>query len=388
MTNPSTPRARIYHHSLWARYKGAIFSRMYADRELSGIEPAFIHVSETSANRVTLSGVDRSYHQYPYEVLFPGTYESVPVRKLVAKLMGDVLRHPSELVVMPGYHRPEYWGMLLVCMLLRRKRAVFVDSTAYDRQKSRFKEAAKRFFFRRCDGFFCYGIRSKEYVASYGVDEQKIFYRCQAAALPHDYDVAAVRRHYQDRSPVVNDAPRFLYVGRLSAEKGLYDLLEAFVSVRKTLPGAILDIVGSGHIEHSVKEHCRSAGLQSVVNFLGTKTTDEIGQLLMRSDALVLPSHSEPWGLVVNEALSYGCPVVVSDICGCVPELVLTGNTGFSYPSGDVPALAEAMLAVAAMSSDRAAVAMRCLDLIEQYTADRAALEILGGCVRIIKTPE
>jgi glycosyltransferase involved in cell wall biosynthesis len=108
----------------------------------------------------------------------------------------------------------------------------------------------------------------------------------------------------------------------------------------------------------------------------------------MRSDALVLPSHSEPWGLVVNEALSYGCPVVVSDICGCVPELVLEGITGYSYPCGDVPALSAVMLAVAGLVPDRAAVATRCLGLIEQYTVDNAALEILGGCVRIIKTPE
>ncbi len=359
---------------------------MHADREHSGLDTAFVHVAETSRNRVNLSSVDRSYHQYPYEVLFPGVYESVPARKLVAKLIGNLLKHPSELVVMPGYHRPEYWGMLLVCMLLGRKRAVFVDSTAYDREKSRFKEAAKRFFFRRCDGFFCYGIRSKEYVASYGVDERKIFYRCQAAALPHDYDVEAVRRYYRERAPGVNSAPRFLYVGRLSVEKGLYDLLEAFVQVRNKLPDARLDLVGSGDIEQEVKQRFQSAGLDSAVAFLGTKTTEEIGLLLMRSDALVLPSHSEPWGLVVNEALSYGCPVVVSDICGCVPELVLHGKTGYSYPSGDIPALTEAMFAVAAMASDRAAVSTRCLDLIEQYTADKAALEILGGCVRILNT--
>ena len=65
---------------------------------------------------------------------------------------------------------------------------------------------------------------------------------------------------------------------------------------------------------------------------------EEIGRLFERGAALVLPSHSEPWGLVVNESLSYGCPVVVSDICGCVPDLVLDGVTGYSFPVGDVPA--------------------------------------------------
>jgi glycosyltransferase involved in cell wall biosynthesis len=79
---------------------------------------------------------------------------------------------------------------------------------------------------------------------------------------------------------------------------------------------------------------------------------------------------------------------VVSDICGCVPELVIEASTGYSYPCGDVPALTAAMVSVAEMVPERAAVAMRCLEVIEQYTTDNAALEILGGCVRIIKTPE
>lgn len=388
MTKTPFPKARIYHNVLWSRYKGAIFSRIHADSDSSELNTEFIHVAETSSQRLTLGNVDRSYHQYPFEVLFPGIYESVPVRKLVTTLIANLLKHPSDLVVLPGYHRPEYWAMLFTCMLLRRKRAVWVDSTAYDREKSRFKELAKRLFFKSCDGFFCYGIRSKEYVASYGIDDRKIYLRCQAAALPHDYDASVVRRHYEALVPAEDHAPRYLYIGRLSPEKGLHDLLDAFANVTRRLPSARLDIVGSGILEQEIKERARLIGLESAVDFLGSKSTEEIGQLLMRSSALVLPSRSEPWGLVVNEALSYGCPVVVSDVCGCVPELVVEGSTGYSFPSGEVPALAAAMVKVAALSIDRPAVANRCLSLIGQYTVDRAALEILSGCVRIIKATE
>ena len=84
---------------------------------------------------------------------------------------------------------------------------------------------------------------------------------------------------------------------------------------------------------------------------------DEIGELFMPSAALVLPSHSEPWGLVVNESLSYGCPVVVSNVCGCVPDLVIDGVTGYSFPVGNIEALSKAMLLTAEMSADRVAVA-------------------------------
>jgi glycosyltransferase involved in cell wall biosynthesis len=87
----------------------------------------------------------------------------------------------------------------------------------------------------------------------------------------------------------------------------------------------------------------------------------------------------------VNEALSYGCPVVVSDICGCTPELVLSGVTGFVFPATDVGALCERMHQVISLNNDRFNTAKRCLEVISQYTPERAAFEILKGCEQILK---
>jgi len=388
MTKPPIPRVRIYHVGVWAKYKGAIFSRIHANSERCGVDTSFVQISESNKQRAMLSGVDLSYHQYPFELLFRGYSDGIPQYKIAVALVANVLRHRNELVVIPGYHRVEYWAMLAICMLLRRRRAVFVDSTAYESKKTRFKEAAKAFFFRRCDGFFCYGIRSKEYVASYGVDERKIFSRCQAAALPHGYDGAAIRAHYAANRSDPKTPARFLYFGRLSVEKGLYDLLEAFCLLQARMPGATLRIVGSGRLESEIRERAQQLRLGAAVQFLGSMDLEAIGQILMDSTAMILPSHSEPWGLVVNESLSYGCPVVVSDVCGCVPELVREGETGYSFPAGDVSALCAAMIAAAELSKDRMSVAYRCMELIEQYTPERAALEILRGCVQFTNTPQ
>jgi len=381
---PRTPRIRIYHNVLWARYKGAIFSKIYSKSGHCGLVTDFVQVAETSIEHASVGEVDRSYHQYPFKLLFPKSYDDIPGYKLVLALTADLLRNRSDLVVIPGYHRVEYWAMLVFCILLGRKRAVFCDSTAHDRGKNRLKEKAKAFFFRRCDGIFCYGIRSKEYVASYGVKEQRIFADCQSAALPPTYDAVAVRR-YHERKPRDAKAPtKFLYVGRLSSEKGLYDLLEAFGSVREQMPDARLDIVGPGVLANELKRRARELGLESAVTFLGTKSPDDIGRLLLDSDAMVLPSHREPWGLVVNEALSYGCPVVVSSACGCVPDLVRDGLTGFSFEVGNVDDLVKAMDAVRSFSDNREAVARRCLELMSDYTPERASSQILDGCARMV----
>jgi len=388
MTARSIRRVRIYHNNVWARYKGAIFSEIHSSSIRSGIATSFVQVAETETERAMLGGVDLTYHQYPYRLLFAGNYDEIPTPRLVGAVMMDLISNPCELVVLPGYHRIEYWAMLLVCIFLRRKRAVFCDSTAYDQKKSRWKEMAKAVFFRCCDGIFCYGIRSKEYVVSYGVNEEKIYYRCQAAALPHGYKVSAILGCYETSAEGgARATSRFLYIGRLAAEKGLYDLLDAFRYVREQMPEAELDIVGSGLVEGELVARAKELGLGSAVSFQGSKTPEDIGQLLVRSTALILPSHREPWGLVVNEALSYGCPVVVSNVCGCVPELVLDGVTGFSFPVGDIKALGAAMIVTARMSIDRLSAAKRCLDLIAQYSPKEAAAEILRGCVRILETP-
>jgi glycosyltransferase involved in cell wall biosynthesis len=116
-----------------------------------------------------------------------------------------------------------------------------------------------------------------------------------------------------------------------------------------------------------------------------------------RSDLMVIPGYhrAEYWAMLLTCVLlrrkrivCVGCPVGVSNICGCVTELVREGVTGYSYPFGDIPALCEAMIAAAKLSSDRLSVAKRCMNLVGQYTPERAASEILKGCVCITEAPQ
>ena len=374
----------IYHNILWSKYKGGVFSQVYLQGRERDIDTSFVQIAETDDDRTPLGGVDMSYHQYPFRLLFRGGYSKPGRFRRVMKLVRDVVAYPCDLVVMPGYHRVEYWAMLLACIVVGRRRAVFCDSTEFDRQQSRLKDIAKQLFFKRCDGFFCYGRRSKDYLLRFGVDEFKIAYRCQAAALPHSYDPKDVLEAYQSAAVNSKGVFRFLYVGRLSAEKGLNDLLEAFRQIREKRSDVRLDLVGAGPLRDELIKRVAELNLTNSVSFLGSMGMDAIAELFMPSAALVLPSHSEPWGLVVNEALSYGCPVVVSNVCGCVPDLVIDGVTGYSFPVGNIDGLAKAMLLTAEMSADRVALAKRCLEVIAGFTPQRAAAQILDGCTRMI----
>jgi glycosyltransferase involved in cell wall biosynthesis len=132
-----------------------------------------------------------------------------------------------------------------------------------------------------------------------------------------------------------------------------------------------------------LKGRVAALGMGDSISFLGNKTLDDISGLFLTCTALVLPSHSEPWGLVVNESLSYGCPVVVSSACGCVPDLVLDGLTGYSFEVENVDSLHKSLVSVMRLSVSRKTVARNCLAVIANYTPERSATQILDGCLRM-----
>ena len=121
------------------------------------------------------------------------------------------------------------------------------------------------------------------------------------------------------------------------------------------------------------------------MKFLGLLGPVELAARYRSATCLVLPSHSEPWGLVVNEALHHGCPVVVSDRCGCLPELVIEGVTGFSFPDSDAAELASRLVNIVSLVADSAEyVAERCLAVVKPFSAHNAAGQMDFGCRRIL----
>jgi glycosyltransferase involved in cell wall biosynthesis len=105
---------------------------------------------------------------------------------------------------------------------------------------------------------------------------------------------------------------------------------------------------------------------------VGFQNQRRLSRYYHAADLLVLPSHSETWGLVVNEALHHGVPVVVSDRVGCAPDLVENGQTGEVFASGSAAALTGSIVAGLRLC-DAPGVRDRCRMRVSGYTIDRAA---------------
>lgn len=139
---------------------------------------------------------------------------------------------------------------------------------------------------------------------------------------------------------------RFLFTGRLTASKGVADLLAAYAAYRaQTAEPWELWIAGSGPLEPLVQQTPH-------VRYLGFLQPNEYGAVLEQVGAFVLPSHVEPWGVVLQEALCAGLPVIGSRQCGSVDELIDEGRNGFTFAAGDTAELATLMLHLSAASSD------------------------------------
>jgi glycosyltransferase involved in cell wall biosynthesis len=216
--------------------------------------------------------------------------------------------------------------------------------TPRDGLKRALKAALYPHALRIFDAALHVGVKSREYFIHYGYPAERLFF------TPHciDNDWFAERAtpgaaaDLRAASGVAADATVLLFAGKLLALKRPLDFVEAARQVAVQIPKLTIMIAGDGPLANAVTEAARAARLPLVQ--LGFCNQSRMPAVYAAADVLVLPSSSETWGLVANEALACGTPIVVSDSCGCAPDLAADGSVGRVAPTGDASALAGAVL--------------------------------------------
>lgn|GEM_PF-2116175 len=179
-------------------------------------------------------------------------------------------------------------------------------------------------------------IPQKEVFAPYSVDTD--FWLVQAETTLKRRDEIRQRLGVNDETTV------FLYVGKLEDVKGVDTLIEASALLQKRSGKKFkLLLVGTGSREAELKDLARNREIEQIVNFCGKKQQNELADYYASADWFVLPSRTEAWGLVINEALCFGLPVIASDAVGAVEDLVKDGVNGFVFIKDEVESLLEAL---------------------------------------------
>lgn len=272
--------------------------------------------------------------------------------------------------------------------LHRRVAIVMADSKYDDYPRYPVKEWVKKKITSLYDGALVAGRAAREYAEFLGIPTARIFLGCDV--VDNDYFARGARQAREQaaslRLRLGLPEDYFLYVGRFDEKKNVSGLLKAYSRYVRSNPEApwCLVLCGSGPLEERLRREVRELELSGVM-FAGFKQMNELPIFYGLARCLITPSsHSEQWGLVVNEAMAAGLPVLVSRACGCAPDLVQEGKNGFTFDPYDLEGLAQLMRQVSSGAVNLSAMGEASRRLIADWgleTYARNLLQAMAVCM-------
>lgn len=298
-----------------------------------------------------------------------------PITRLLDEASPDV-------VFTPGYGFPVARTMLAWAHRKRRASVVMFESKAGDRRRFLPIELYKRFVLRHAGCAFCGGSLHAAYAKSLGFGEDRIF--TGYSAVDNDYWGTRTAERRGEPSPLKQ--PYVLSTGRMIPKKGFASLLRAFAAFKRSdARGTSLVLLGDGPERDTLRALAAREGLGDWVRLPGYVDADEACLWLAHASVFVAPSlFEEQWGLVVNEAMAAGVPTLVSDACGCAPDLVEQGRSGFTFPAGDESALAALLTRLSADAPLRESLSQGARSQVARFSLEIFAERALQAAERAL----
>lgn len=228
-----------------------------------------------------------------------------------------------EEVIIEGWYQLCYW--VVAFLSPKKKNAVAIESSVYDSKTSGIIGWIKRLFVSRISKAYVSGKLQKDLMDA--LDFKGVSIITKGVGI---FNIVKMPP-YERRNSVI----KFLYVGRFSTEKNLFMLMQAFGS----LPQVTLTMIGFGLLENELQEKAPQN-----VNIIGAVENKELYKYYQNHDVFILPSTSEVWGLVVEEAMNNGLPVIVSNKVGCAFEVVKDGENGLIFDVDNIDDLKSKIL--------------------------------------------
>ena len=289
-----------------------------------------------------------------------------------------LVRERFEVLIIHGYHTATHIVAALTQRALGGARVFREEQTLLSRRprwKTAIKTVGLRAHFGGAYALFV-GTENRRWFLHWGFPDERLFhtpYSVDNEALQGAaQDLARQRQTLRAELGISEDAgPVILTVCRLIPGKRVMHLLDAFVEVRARRRCALV-VVGSGLLEHELRRRIAGEKIPDVT-LSGFLDQTEIARAYAAADIFALVSSSETWGLVVNEAMNFELPIVVSDQVGCAADLVQSGRNGYVVPSGDRGALVQALDALTDSAELRNRYGRASVEIVEPWNYDQAA---------------
>lgn len=262
----------------------------------------------------------------------------------------------------------------------------------YEFYKPKFRILIKKFLlrklFRKIGAFLFIGEENKRFYQFYGVEEEKLFFT--PYAVDNDRFMKEYHRLIGKKEElrkrllgIDSDKVVILFVGKFISKKNPLDLLKAYKML--DCKNKVLVFVGEGTLRKEMEWYIRNNSLKDVF-IIGFKNQTELPQYYILGDIFVLPSGiGETWGLVVNEAMCFKLPVIVSNVVGCVPDLVKDNENGYIFPVGDIKRLRDYLKDLVENPEKRRKFGGRSFGIIQDYSYENDIEGILEALENISK---
>jgi glycosyltransferase involved in cell wall biosynthesis len=259
-------------------------------------------------------------YQFEYEIL-----DNLQIKKLI-RLLIIIMAFRYSQILIGGWNSLSYWIAAFISPF--SKNTISVESSYFESRTTRGYSLIKKLFLSRISKAYVPGKSNEKLLRSLEFKKPII--------LTH-----GVGLFNRVASPIYtphSEVKKFLYVGRFVPEKNLFNLIEVF----NELPQFTLNIIGFGKQELDLKTKAKSN-----IVFHGAVDNALLINYYRANDVFILPSFSETWGLVVEEALNNGLPVIVSNKVGCADEIIKTDENGIVFSLSDENSLRRAILKIA-----------------------------------------
>lgn len=301
-----------------------------------------------------------------------------------------------EAIAVPGWATPLATSAVAWANVRGVPVVLMSESQEIDFERTTLREWVKRRYVSNCDGAIVGGTPHREYLVKLGMERSRI--RLGYDVVHNEYfsrGAAQAREHAATLRKQMGLPERyFLTVTRFIEKKNLSRLLQAFASFLAATDSDRTDarpwhlvVLGDGELRPLLENEVNSLGLADRVLMPGFKQYPELPTWYALAEAFVLASTTEQWGLVVNEAMASGLPVLVSNRCGCAADLVSPGVNGYTFDPHDVVGLAGLMARTAEQPAQRRTMGNASAMSIEAWSPAVFADNLVGLAAKLKKLP-
>ncbi|CAN5559483.1 glycosyltransferase family 4 protein [soil metagenome] len=312
------------------------------------------------------------------ETLMPESgWHEVGKLQLAIKLWKVLSRFNPEVVLVPGYYTLPGIAAALWAKVHDAKSVLMTESTEDDHHRVWWKEKLKALLVQNLFDWAVTGGKAHvRYLEHLGFPLSRIghFYDVVENGVYQEYKA---RLRQRSRESFDLPARYFLYIGRLAPEKNVAGLIRAWNYYRALGGTWPLVLVGGGPAVDELKNMATRSAYSSDLHFAGHKGSQDLPRYYGFAGCFVLPSSREPWGLVVNEAMASGLPVIVSDRCGCAEDLVIPDVNGMIFDPANDENLTVCMLKISSLdSTELSHMGTRSREIIERYSPQNFGREV------------